>query len=338
MKILVIKTSSLGDVVHALPAVTEAAAHLSQARFHWVVEENFADIPRLHPRVEHVIPLALRRWRKGWVAAEVRRFIADLRRVDYDMVIDSQGLLKSALVSLLAQGPGHGFNKASAREKLAPLFYRASYPIPADHAIQRQKKLFAACLGYESDQRVSYGLPPAEPQEQKILLLHGTTWKSKEWPESAWQRLAEEASAAGYELLVPAGDEHELERAGRILGRHRGEVLYRLPLARLLGEIRLCAGVVSVDTGLGHLASALGVPMVGIFGATDPHLTGMVGDLSEVIVSNHLPCIPCKKGDCKYIPKEDSSSIYPPCYERTTPETVWRALRQQIRNRSTSRG
>ncbi|MDA0977046.1 MAG: lipopolysaccharide heptosyltransferase I [Proteobacteria bacterium] len=338
MKVLLIKMSSLGDVVHALPAVTEAAQRVKNLELTWVVEEGFADIARAHPAVHRVIPVAIRRWRGSITSsgAQFREFVRQLRDTSYDRVIDTQGLIKSAAVSLLAHGSRAGYSEDCAREPLAAWCYRDRYRIAVDqHAIDRQKQLMAAALGYEADETVDYGLIGSNTDlpatgRRRLLLLHGTTWPSKEWPLSCWQALAALAAASEYELLVPAGSESEARRAAQILGKHRGRVLAGLSLAALMAEIRDCQAVVSVDTGLGHLAPALGVPVIGLFGATSPTLTGMKGSHASVLVSDHIPCIPCRERACQYPKPVESSSIYPPCMEQTTPEKVWQLLQRQI--------
>jgi heptosyltransferase-1 len=339
-KVLLIKTSSLGDVVHALPAVTELLQKIPDVELTWVVEESFADIAAAHPGVAHVIPVAIRRWRSNWLAnrAEILGIVRQLRSTQYDLIIDSQGLLKSGLIARLAKGVRHGFDRTSARESLASAFYDSSHHIETDlHAIVRQKKLLARVFGYVADEAIDYGLASAFERKKQIMLLHGTTWSSKEWPESYWQKLATVIADDGYRLIVPAGNQRELIRAQSIiqsiLASGQSDLLDRVSLSRLIDEMKRCAGVVSVDTGLGHLAPAVGVPVVGIFGATNPSLTGILGDYVNVVVSDHLPCIPCRKRDCQFQIPSDSSSIYPPCYEQTSPEKVWQALQLQIRSK-----
>ncbi|MGB0692771.1 MAG: lipopolysaccharide heptosyltransferase I, partial [Pseudomonadales bacterium] len=147
MKVLLVKTSSLGDVIHALPAVTEAAQNVPNMELTWVVEEGFADIPARHPAVKRVVPVALRRWRRNWIGAqqEVGGFLRDLRGETYDLVLDSQGLLKSAVIALVARGPVAGYDRHSAREGLAAAFYQQHAPVDRRlHAVMRQKQLFAA--------------------------------------------------------------------------------------------------------------------------------------------------------------------------------------------------
>lgn len=340
MKMLLVKTSSLGDVVHAMPAVTEARARVAGLEISWVVEESLGDIASLHPGVARVIPVAVRRWRRAPVASlgEIRSFRARLSAKRFDLVLDSQGLLKSALIACSANGTRHGFDAASARESLGSFLYRVKHRVPQGmHAVHRQKKLFGAALGYRPSDDIRYGLSSpdmAMDASSGILLLHGTTWPSKKWPLSSWRALARMVVGAGYPVTLVGGTAQEVDHAREICrGFSPAEVLARPPLRVLVGLLERAVGVVSVDTGLGHLAAALGRPLVGLYGATDPALTGMIGSRSRMLVSNHLPCIPCRKRTCKFHPGAVSGSIHPPCLANMTPEKVWSALQHQIGNR-----
>ena len=332
MKVLLVKTSSLGDLVHALCAVTEAQQH-REFQLSWVVEAGLEPIVQLHPAVQEVIPVAIRRWRRSMMqsASEVGAFISQLRSTEYELIIDAQGLLKSAMITRFARGQRHGFDRASARESIASRFYDQCHPVPVNlHAVTRQKLLLAGCLGYEARPGADYGIPvDTRRKHKKIMLLHGTSWASKELPESYWRELAILATAAEYELLLLGGNEQEWQRAQRIGAGLKAEVLRQPPLKEVIKKMQSCAGVLSVDTGLGHLAAALGLPLVALFGATDPRLTGMTGSSTKVITNNHLACIPCKKRGCQW--HRDASSIYPPCYQPTSPEDLWQALQAQMR-------
>ncbi|MGI9322891.1 MAG: lipopolysaccharide heptosyltransferase I [Pseudomonadales bacterium] len=377
MKLLLVKTSSLGDLVHAMPAITEAAREVPNLTVDWVVEENLAPVARLHPNVRRVIPVAIRRWRRSAFSNplhNVREFSAfkqEVQQEDYDLIIDSQGLLKSAAVARFAKGKIHGFNRHSTRESLASNFYHQTHNVPPNqHAALRQKALFAAALNYKPTPNLDYGLtqpnnpsqtnislegdsplegesakqgrePAVEPvgalaQTNTIVLLHGTTWPSKEWPEANWQSLATLICKAGYTPVIPAGNPNETERAERIQAacqsqdQTQSQVLSMRPLEDVIHAITNAAGLVSVDTGLGHLAAALGLPLTAIYGATDPSLTGMTGARTQALTADHLPCIPCRARRCRFRMPEDSSSIHPPCYERTTPEAVWQSLQQML--------
>ena len=338
MKILIVKMSSMGDVVHAFPALVDAIKENPGIEFDWVVEEGFADIASFHPYVNKVIPIAIRRWRKNWLKflanGEISKFVRNLRISEYDLIIDSQGLIKSALVARIAKGPVGGFDRNSARESLASSTYAQSHEVAKNlHAVERQRILFAGLLQYEVEGSVNYGLcdpDSATESTNAIMLLHGTTWASKLWPESYWRSLCKILLEAGHEVLIPAGNKIEKERAQSIAENTTAKLLEPMGLKELMLIMANCKGAVSVDTGLGHLACALNIPLISLYGATDPALTGIEGPRQLMIVSDHLPCIPCKERNCRYGLEDNSSKIYPPCFQQSTPESVWLALQLQI--------
>lgn len=279
MRLLVIKTSSLGDVVHMLPALTDARRHLPGLQADWVVEEGFAAIPALHGAVRRVIPVAIRRWRRQlgqrrtW--QEMAAFRRALRADSYDLVLDSQGLLKSALLAAQAHGPKAGFDAASAREALAARFYGRRFRVPWDvHAIRRNRLLTALALGYPEDDpdAIRYGLASADTATgREVLCLHGTARPEKELPEARWVAVARELSAAGLIPVLPAGNAGELARARRIAAAvPEAQVLAAMALAEVVAVLARARAVIGVDTGLMHLAAALRKPGVGLYVATDP--------------------------------------------------------------------
>ena len=281
--ILFVKTSSLGDVVHHCPAVSDAAARVPGARIDWVVEEPFAGVAAMHPAVRRVIPVSVRRWRAAlWhpgVWSEMSEFRHALAAERYDAVIDTQSLIKSALVSRFAHGTRHGMDRASAREALAARFYDVRHRVPrALHAVERNRRLTAAALGYELDGDCDYGLRvngAAPGRGAYSVLLTMTSRDDKLWPEARWIALGR---ALGMPVVLPWGSEAERERAERIAGAIGTATVPARMSLRELGEL-FCAsrGVVGVDTGLTHLAAALGVPTVGIYCGSDPTLTGIYG-------------------------------------------------------------
>lgn len=291
MKVLVVKMSSLGDVIHTLPALTDARHALPGVRFDWVVEQAFAEIPGWHPAVDKVIPVAMRRWRHQLLRANTRRewgqARAELRARDYDALIDAQGLLKSAFICRQVVAPRHGMDSDSARERLAALAYDHRIPVPRDmHAVERTRLLFARALDYSLPKaRGDYGLPVAaddavasEPLPPALLFFHGTARDEKLWPEDHWVALAELAAAAGLRQWLPWGSDTERQRAERIAARcSSARVLPRLSLSELAGMLRRVPAAVAVDTGLGHLAAALDVPTVSLYGPTSTRLVGAYG-------------------------------------------------------------
>lgn len=290
MRILIVKMSSLGDVVHMLPAITDAAAHLPNLTVDWVVEEGFADIPALHPAVSDGIPIALRRWRRSLFSRLTREEISACRKrlkaQRYDLVLDTQGLLKSALIATRARGLRHGQDCNSAREPLASLFYHSRHAVArGQHAVTRNRQLAALALGYGMpDTPPDYGvransgqLPSGLPQHY-VVGLHGTSRNSKLWPIERWIALGRTVAAGDWALLLPWGNDVELERARSIAASvPQAMVLPRLRLAELAVVLANAVAAVGVDTGLIHLAAALDIPTVAIYTDTDPVLTGVLG-------------------------------------------------------------
>ncbi len=287
-RILFVKTSSLGDVVHNCPAVSDVARAAPGAAIDWVVEEAFAGIPAMHPHVRRTIPVAVRRWRGAlWQArtwSEMRAFRHALREERYDLVIDTQGLLKSALLARAARGERHGMDAASAREPIAARFYEVRHAVArGQHAVDRNRQLAAASLGSAVPAGCDYGLRPVgdvplELQGPYAVLLTMTSRADKLWPEDQWIELGRLLAARGLRSLLPWGSPEEKARADRIAaGIGEALVPRRLALAELAHLLRGARGVAGVDTGLTHLAAALGAPSAGIYLSSESRLTGLHG-------------------------------------------------------------
>jgi len=332
LRVLLVKMSSLGDVVHALPAVTDAAD--AGITFDWVVEEAFADIPAAHPAVATVIPIAWRRWRRslGRSAAEMRDFRRALRARRYDAILDSQGLIKSAVVAALATGPRQGFSRSAARESWAALAYGRTHAIATgQHAVDRQRQLFAAALGYETGDEFASGLESTRARGKQVLLLHGTTWPSKHWPLSMWQALARDIQHDGFDPVVTWGSDEERARAMSIADASGATVLERQPLADLGEVLAQAAAVIGVDSGLCHYSAALGTPTLGLYGPTDGNLTGARGQCAAHVQAT-TPCSPCLDKQCRRYRGDalmwQGEAMQPPCFATLTPELVWARARQ----------
>ncbi|MDC9615976.1 lipopolysaccharide heptosyltransferase RfaC [Xenorhabdus khoisanae] len=291
MRVLLVKTSSMGDVLHSLPALTDAKKHFPDIQFDWVVEEGFAQIPTWHSAVENVIPVAIRRWRKNWFRKDIREeralFRKQLQQHQYDAIIDAQGLLKSAfLVTRLAHGPKHGYDKKSIREPIASFFYDHHHAVSKQqHAVERIRALFADSLGYKKpSEQGDYAIArhflnqQTENQGHYLVFLHATTRDEKHWPENHWRQLIAELQTTGMRIKLPWGAEHEHQRALRLAeGFSHVEVLPKLTLAEIAQILAGARAVVSVDTGLSHLTAALDRPNITLFGPTDPGLIGGYG-------------------------------------------------------------
>jgi len=333
-RVLIVKTSSLGDLVHTFPALTDARAALPGVRFDWLAEEGFCEVPTWHPAVERVIPIAVRRWRKNWWQAwrsgAIKAFRKDLGRDAYDLVIDAQGLLKSALPGRWARGPLAGYDRDSIREPLASRLYQKRYPVSRkQHAITRNRQLFAAALGYRFDAQVTdYGLGWQMDRQAEVILLHASTWPSKHWPELYWAELAHHARQAGFEPLLPWHSPEERLRAERIQQTAGcGTLLPRLSLTEIAGKLAACAGAVGVDSGLAHIAAAVDTPAVTLYGPTSAKLTGAIGSC-QLNRQSHLECAPCLRRECGYT---GYSQVQPACFEEISPVSVWGDLQRQMK-------
>jgi heptosyltransferase-1 len=336
MHILIIKTSSLGDVIHTLPALTDALGQFSQLQADWVIEPTFAEIPTWHPAVKRVIPVALRKWRRRpwhtWHSGTWHQFIETLREQRYDYVIDAQGLMKSAILAYQARGRRGGYDWHSAREPLASLAYQQRYAIAKNqHAVTRLRQLFAGILNYSfSSSSPVYGIashfpPPHKPPKAlpRLIFLHGTSWPSKLWPERYWIALAQRATTAGFTIRLLWGNEPEKQRAQRIAATNsQVEIIPLSNLQHIAQEMVQAQAVVGVDTGLAHLAAALAVPSITIYGATQPLKTGTYGAHAKHLTAL-TSCAPCFKRRCR--------SLSPfACYQTITVERVWEALGELI--------
>ncbi|MFI4937007.1 MAG: lipopolysaccharide heptosyltransferase I [Candidatus Berkiellales bacterium] len=345
-RVLIVKMSSMGDVIHTLPAITDAKRALPEIEFDWVVEPGFAEIPKWHPAVKEVVELPFRRWRKQpWQTFKqgmLGTFLRQLRQNKYDRIIDAQGLMKSALITWFAKGRSFGPDFHCAREPFASLAYQQKVRIAKvteQHAVVRMRQLFAKVLNYPLPETpADYGIDKSKLAsisygDNVIIFLHGTTWPTKHWPQNYWQELGVLVAKAGYKILLPWGNEIEHTRAQSIYDfvKQSGaevlpQVLPKSTLSEVTSLIAKAKGVVAVDTGLGHIAASMATPTVSLYGPTDPILTGAHGP-SQVHLSSDFSCAPCLSRKCRHGPDLE---IMPPCFTRLPPEKVWQALQKAI--------
>jgi heptosyltransferase-1 len=289
LKVLLIKMSSMGDLVHNLPLVSDIRAHFPDARIDWVAEEAYSPIPSLHPGVNRVIPVAWRRWRRQLGKAstwqEMKAFLAALREVDYDLILDTQGLYKSAVVARLAHGRIVGGDRSSIKEGGASLFYNQRLAISrARHVIDRCRAVGAAALGYVTDTPQVFGIH-AEPLKADWLptapycvLMHAASRPEKLWAEEYWVALGLHIRERGMLAALPWGSLAERARSERLAAAIPGAVVP--PLMGLDVAARFLAGarvVVGLDTGFTHFAAALSRPTVGIFCDSDGEQAAVQG-------------------------------------------------------------
>ncbi len=285
-KILIVRSSSLGDLIFVLPAISDIAKHCPEVMIDWVVEESFADIPAWHPAVHQVIPISHRRWRKHWWSRETRReraaFRKKLRQTHYDMVLDMQGLMKSVWVVRQAIGERHGLDWKSVRERLASLFYHQRHRVDFwQPAVTRQRELAALALGYQYEGAPDFGLQAftegVEIQNYAVVMPSASR-DDKLWPEEDWHAALDLLVEHGLELRVLAGNAKEVARAAELVKHYpKVTLLTALPLKEVAHQLAAARLMIGLDSGLTHLSAALGRPTIGIYCASTPVRTPLTG-------------------------------------------------------------
>ena len=331
-RILFIKLTSLGDLIHALPALSDAKSARPELEFDWVIDENFQEIATWHPAVKGFITTDHRKWRETLADPSTRGSISDLiariRAAEYDLVIDGQGNFKTALLSMFARGPRAGFDRHSVREWIAHLAYQRRFAASKNaHAIDRLRRLFASALDYPIPnsppdfriQRERFVEPKVDLPREYLVFVHNASWKTKLWPEAHWAELLRKSVQTGFKVLLPWGNNAEEARAKRLAVHPGVQVLPRLTLSEMGYVLERARACVCMDTGLSHLVAALDVPSITLYGSTDSGLIGASG-ASQVHLKSDLHCSPCRKKTCRY------SSGDNPCLERIGPERVYGEL------------
>ena len=339
MRVLIIKLTSMGDLMHALPALTDAVKAIPNIEFDWVVDKTFSEVPLWHPAVKNVITTAHRQWKKNiiqsWREGLLSQFNQKLNKYDYDLVIDLQNNMKSATVSWFYKGDVHGFDKGYCRERFAYKAYKHRYAIPENqHAINRIRQILSQALAYPLvDSLPDYGtnfeqydLPELNfvLPEKYLIFVHNASWLSKIWPLTSWQGLINKVVDHGYSVLLPCGNDEEQQRAQEIAAvNEKAHALPRLTLNEIAALTYRADGAMCSDTGLAHLAAVAGTPAQTIYGATDTDLIGTVGRHQHHIVSE-MNCAPCYKRTC---PRPEAINGEPVCMDEISIETAWHRLR-----------
>jgi len=292
----------MGDVIHNLPIIDDIRTHFPDAEIDWVVEENFIEIVKLHPMVNHAIPIAFRRWRRNLFSRktyqEIICSLKNLREKKYDYIIDTQGLIKSALICLCTHGVRIGRDWQSNREAFASLFYQRRFHVEFNqHAVNRGRQLTAMALGYPvPNTPPKYGLPTENMAsnieaglglpKKYVMCLHATSRNSKLWPIQNWIQLGKALEKKGFILVLPRANNIELERAKTIAKSVSNSII--LPKLGLIKLAEITAGskaAIGVDTGLIHLSVALKIPSIAIYIDSDPNLNGAYAAENSVAIN-----------------------------------------------------
>lgn len=321
MKILLVRLSSMGDLIHTLPAIEDLARQCPDVELHWLCEAGFTDIARLHPFVKKIHVMKWRQWRKHLFQAETWREMGHLkqtlRQEAFNFVLDSQGLIKSACFAKMAKSPIYGLDKNSARGTGCAGVCENIRCTERKNAVWRNRELFAQVFGYAMPETQVFGLTVPEVGRLKNLAqpyyaaLHATSRDSKLWPMENWrsllQKLNEEQQC---NIYLPWGNEDEKTRAKQIAdGLPFAIVCDKINLLQAAYLLKYAVGIVGVDTGLLHLANALEKPVVGIYTDTDPIKTGVqvspiaknLGNIGQIptadlVYQTLMDCVAADKG------------------------------------------
>lgn len=339
-RILLIKLTSLGDLIHALPALTDAIRAYPSIEFDWLVDENFQEIASWHPAVKQIYTTNHRAWRTALKDLQtyksIAKLIRSLRQQKYDLIIDGQGNFKTGFLTYCMRGIKAGYDKDSVRERIASYAYQKRYAISKKgHAIDRLRALFASSLDYPLPRtppeflidRTMFKRPPFVLPDNYLIFVHNASWRTKLWPESHWHALIKKALADGHHIILPWGNQEELERAKRLAICNKVIVTPKLSLSEVGYLLNSARGCVCVDTGLSHLAAALNTPSITLYGATDTGLIGASGQ-GQIHFQAKLFCAPCNQKKCSISPSVEA----PPCLASHSPELIYSTLQRIMWN------
>jgi heptosyltransferase-1 len=281
----------MGDLMHALPALTEAKEFNQDIVFDWVVDRSFSEVPKWHPAVNKVIKTDHRNWKKQFFSPEsrdaLRSVINDINNTEYDLVIDMQNNLKSSFVSYLCKHKVTGMDFKSVREFPAHLSYNKKINISKDlHAITRQNIILSEALGYSTLNSSDYGItdvnfikPSFNLPSEYVVLVQNASWKTKQWSIVNWQLLVNHLDKLGIDMILPSGNEEEYLRAKKISSvSGKTHVLKPIPLNEIAYIMNKAKFSVCSDTGLAHLSAVVDTPSLTLYGPTDTKLIGTKGN------------------------------------------------------------
>ena len=290
----------MGDLIHALPALTEAKDHINNITFDWVVDKSFSSVPKWHPNVKNTIETNHREWKLNLFSSksrdEMKKVINTIDSTEYDLIIDMQNNIKSALLSFMCKSSVVGLDAKSVREYPAHFAYKNKIRVPKDmHAVERQKQQLASALGYETNiSNRDYGISKTNFKKPKqfnfgkyAVCVQNASWITKQWPIESWKELLKTLEQKDlFNLLFPSGSQSELDRASEICSvsekAYALEVLSLDEVAFLIdnSKFTLCS-----DTGLAHVSAMVGTPSLTLYGPTDTRLIGTYGNNQNHFIS-----------------------------------------------------
>lgn len=285
-KILIVRTSSLGDLVHMLPAMSDIVRHVPDAQIDWIVEDTFLEIPGWHHGIHEVIPVAHRRWRKHWWSPQTRVARAALKKTlgdrHYDIVLDMQSLMKSVWLVRQTQGQRHGLDRRSAREPLASFFYDIKHTVKFwQPAVTRQRELASLAFNYKYSGAPDFGLgriTDGVSIGNYAVIMPSASRDDKLWPEDDWQTVFRHLEDRGLRLKLLSGNAQETARAEKLVaGNANAQVLPRMSLTDVAHVLAGASIMVGLDSGLTHLSAGLARPTIGIYSASTPVRTPLEG-------------------------------------------------------------
>ncbi|NTV50592.1 MAG: lipopolysaccharide heptosyltransferase I [Geobacteraceae bacterium] len=346
MRILIVKISAMGDVLHALPVLDYLKQASPECEIDWVVEGAFADLLSGNPLISRLHIVQFKKWKKkpfsGNTVAEILDVRNGLVKRAYDLVIDLQGNIKSGIVAWLSGCPRRvGFNRDTAQESLNSLFINRRVALqPEDqHITDQYLRIAGASFDLElsglqlhtdvctrpEDDRGADELVNRYRKNGPVFLIHtGTTWQTKFWYESGWIELGRRiiSSFPGSVLLFSWGNDSEYSAAKRIttaLGDQAVQ-LEKLSIMRLAALVKKVNLVMGGDTGIVHLAAAAGTPTVSYYRASDGLRSGPRGK-QHAVVQAPMPCSRCFRTRCE----KDGE-----CRESITPDLLLQAVRSVV--------
>jgi heptosyltransferase I len=321
----------MGDLFHSLPALSELKEHFPELTIDWLVDEQFSEVPAWSLHIRRVISVPLRGFKRHKNIRLLFSAVRKLRQVKYDVVIDAQGLLKSALIARLARTKcRHGYARHTIREPVASIFYNKKHDVKWDmHAVMRIRLLLSSVFDYSINlfAPLHYGVRKLHASNlfptKTLVCCVSTSWSSKHWPKAYWRKLFSLLGRSSCAIQLVWGSLQERRYAEQLAqGFSHVALIPPATITEVAAYIQQCDAVVAVDTGFAHLAQVFDVPLVALYGPTAPSKTGPLGQKQQVL-SADFSCAPCFKRRCDY---KGEQSVSPACYSSIPPEKVLDSL------------